>query len=100
MILALLSLALGIYLGWNTRSFVSSRSRRKIRRATPKRVKCHPVLNTLQQQVLSALVGLGASHAAAEAAVLSLSDRKHDTFDGLFRAAVSVVQPAKARKVA
>jgi hypothetical protein len=45
-------------------------------------------------------VGLGASHAAAEAAVLSLSDRKHDTFDGLFRAAVSVVQPAKARRVA
>jgi hypothetical protein len=99
MIIAAFSLLLGLYLGWKAHSFVSARAALK-RKTRTRVVKYRPVLNTLQQQVLSALVGLGASHSAAEAAVLSLSDRKHDTFDQLFRAAVGCLQPRKVRRVA
>lgn len=109
MILSLFTFALGLYLGWKARSFVSARARGKAAARRPtalksannkRRVKYSPVLNSLQQEVLSALMAQGASYSQSEAAVLSLSDRKHDTFDELFRAAVAVLQPLKVRRVA
>ena len=48
-----------------------------------------PVLSTVQEDVLSALVNLGYQHAAAEKAVASLA--KNGTFDTMFRDALAAM---------